>query len=97
MRHPRVRLTNSGDPDFLDGRASFSKPFYDYFFGVSFVLLGSFTLLLTWAFSAMVDPELKGGEWWSAVTGTLGFRSGIIVSVGTMIGGVRLLIRSPKP
>ena len=96
MQLPRVKLTCSGDPNFLDERKAPSKPPSDYFLGAALVLYGLFIVSLIWSFGTMVNPELRGSEWWSAVTGSFDFRYGCILGLGVIIGGLRLLLRTPR-
>jgi len=58
------------------------------------VMHGAFWMLLTFAFSTLVDPELQGRSWWRAVFETM-FRGGMgTIGVGliSLVFGVWLIL-----
>jgi hypothetical protein len=61
--------------------------------GLILLLTGSFIILFTFAFSTLVDPELKGMDWWIAVARTM-LRSGLFeltLGLTILVGGIWLL------
>lgn len=65
--------------------------------GLLLVAIGSFMILLIFAFASMVDPQLTGNEWWAEVTAHIGAGGGwpVICWGGILVlFGFFLVIRS---